>query len=134
MNHAVRVISLACRSSQKMLRIGTDIRDDLIQLHQMSQSCKPLEISRSICKTWIIFTDGAYEPAATHKATVGGVLVSPSGVLLECFGEYLNEVLVAELLRESSHPIYELEVLPILLAASVWREYKRVTCCILYRQ
>ena len=30
---------------------------------------------------------------------------------------------MTELLRESSHPIYELEVLPILLATSVWRKY-----------
>ena len=132
MNHAVRAISLACRSSEKMLRLGTDLRDALIQLQAMLQSCKPLEIGKSICKTWVIFTDGAFEPSATHRATLGGVLVSPSGVRIECFGEYWNEQLVSELLQDSSHPIYELEVLPILLAASAWREYIKGSPVVFY--
>ena len=123
MNHAVRVLSLACRSNHRTLAIGVELRDALDQVRLMLLSCKPLEISRSLCKTWIIFTDGAYEPSYTNRATVGGVLISPSGTILECFGESLDDVLVSELLTESDHPIYELEILPILLATSVWREY-----------
>ena len=132
MNHAVREISLACRSNEKFLRLGKDLRAALIQLKEMLQSCKPLEIGRSICKTWVIFTDGAFEPSATYKATVGGVLVSPSGVPIECFGEFLDERLVDELLQDSDHPIYELEVLPILLATSAWREYIKGSPVVFY--
>ena len=123
MNHAVRVISLSCHATSKSVSFGTELNNVLEQLRLTLLACKPLEISRSLCKTWIIFTDGAYEPSSVHRATVGGVLVSPSGFLVECFGECLNDVLTSELLAESDHPIYELEVLPVLLATSLWRVY-----------
>jgi hypothetical protein len=123
MNQAVKSISTACRSTEKTVVLNSSLREALASVRDLVLHSKPLEISRSICKTWTVFTDGAFEPGTDHPATVGGVLISPSGVALQCFGEYLNETLVGELLIESKHPIYELEVLPLLLATQAWSHF-----------
>ena len=123
MNHAVRTLSLACHSSKSFLKFEPSMLEALGQLRGMLVSTRPLVISKSLCSTWIIFTDGAYEPDAVHPSTVGGVLISPCGVVTECFGEALAGSLTTELLAESKHPIYELEVLPPLIAAQVWGPY-----------
>ena len=54
---------------------------------------------------------------------MGGILVSPCGVITEYFGEQLMQTLTEDLLHESKHPIYELEVLPPLLALQAWGHY-----------
>ena len=123
MNHAVAALSKACRVNDRHIHIGPDLKEALSHLKHTLEESKPMEISKSLCTTWIVFTDGAYEPSSQRKATIGGVLISPSGAVVECFGECLNENLLAELLTESSHPIYELEVLPVLFATSVWRHF-----------
>ena len=89
-------------------------------MRALLETCKPLEITKSLCRTWIIFTDGAFEPDSSHPATVGGVLICPGGSVMQCFGESLHGTLVDELLSQSQHPIYELEVLPLLLALQTW--------------
>ena len=81
MNHAVKIISINCHSNSKYVACGTELKNALDQLRKTLLSCKPLEISKSLCKTWIVFTDGAFEPTAHHRATLGGVLVSPNGTV-----------------------------------------------------
>ena len=83
----------------------------------------PVQVHRDIKKTWIIFTDGSFEPSSSNPAAVGAVLVSPSGVVSEFFGEWVHKQVVDQLLIFSDHPIYELEILPVLLAATVWGHY-----------
>ena len=39
---------------------------------------------------------------------------------------------MSELLTDSDHPIYELEIMLILLATSVWREYIRGAPVVFY--
>ena len=84
---------------------------------------KPVTITRNLCKTWFVCPDGAYEPGAGILASVGGVLVSPSGSLVQCFGEEVPRSLVDQLHEFSDHPIYEVEVLPVLLALKVWMRF-----------
>ena len=123
MNHSVRTLTLACHSTKSYVKFDPGLTEALEQLRSMLLNTRPLEISKSLCSTWIIFTDGAYEPESATPSTVGGVLISPCGVATECFGEALHENLTKELLAESKHPIYELEVLPPLLAAQIWGRY-----------
>jgi len=49
------------------------------------------------------------------------VLVNPAGLVIECFGLKLPDSLTAEFEQDSKHPIYELEIFPILLALRVWQ-------------
>ena len=70
-----------------------------------------------------VFTDGAYEPGTDVLGSLGGVLVSPQGTLVQCFGEVVPRVLVDQLHKFSDHPIYEVEVLPVLLSLKVWMRF-----------
>ena len=83
----------------------------------------PIRVSRDINSTWIVFTDGSYEPSSEHPAAIGGVLISPHGVLVEFFGECVNQQIVSSPLFDSAHPRYELETLPVLIAASIWKNH-----------
>jgi len=69
------------------------------------------------------FTDGSFEPSSPNPVAVGAVLVSPSGIVSEFFGEWVQKQVVDQLLIFSDHPIYELEILPFFLAATVWGQY-----------
>ena len=69
-----------------------------------------------------MFTDGAYEPDGQIKASIGGVLVNDMGYVAECFGVEIPETLRHELLVDSKHPIYELEILPVLVALRLWQQ------------
>ena len=123
MNHAVRTLSLACHSTTKSLRLAGELREALARLQGLLADSRPLEISKALCNAWVIFTDGAYEPESDHPSTVGGVLISPCGVATSYFGEELSRTLTEKLLVDSQHPIYELEVLPPLLAICAWSQY-----------
>ena len=80
------------------------------------------KVSKSIPQTWIIFTDGAYEPTSDIPASIGGVLVGPAGEIMQYFGEQVNSSLLSDFEAASNHPIYELEVLPVMVATSVWAD------------
>ena len=43
-----------------------------------------------------------------------------NGHPVECFGVIRSDEIMAEFLAESSHPIYELEILPVLVALRLW--------------
>ena len=83
-------------------------------------AARPARITKAINSTWIIFTDGAYEPGSNCVASIGGVLISPQGSVVHYFGERLNDSLVSDFETDSEHPIYELEILPILISVKLW--------------
>jgi glyoxylate carboligase len=99
-----------------LLRTLKDLKDQLATV-------KPVQVHRDINKTSIIFTDGSFEPSSWNPAAVGAVLVSPSRVVTKFFGEWVHKQIVDQLLVASNHPIYELEILPVLLAATRWGPY-----------
>ena len=104
------------------MNLTVELVDVLKVIRARLLSSTPTRIFRSVSKTWIIFTDGAYEPSSSTPASIGGVLVSPSGVLVQFFGEPISSSLLAELQQKSEHPIYELEVLPVVIATVVWAD------------
>ena len=79
----------------------------------------PVFIHRCLSDTWIIFTDGACSPEET-SGSVGGVVVSPKGIVIEYFSEKVPDDVTARLFKESKNPIHELEVLPVLMALQLW--------------
>ncbi|CAE7454259.1 unnamed protein product [Symbiodinium sp. CCMP2456] len=81
------------------------------------QQARPVSISAFALKTAYIFTDGAFEKG---KGTFGGVFVSPEGACLSYFAGEVSKSAMDELLSSSAHPIYELELLPVLIALHVW--------------
>ena len=49
------------------------------------EASKPVEVSKKVFETWILFTDGACE----SQSSVGGVLISPRGQPVAMFGDTL---------------------------------------------
>ena len=47
-------------------------------------------------------------------------MVNPSGHLVSSFGDFLPDNLEEIFYQESKHPIYEVELLPVLVAAMLW--------------
>eukprot|EP00435_Cladocopium_sp_Y103_P039415 s2955_g10.t1 len=123
LNRLVKEVSNKARVRGKSLQFDAEFLDVLQRLMVAIKDSKPVSISKSLCHTWIIFTDGAYEPGSQQPATYGGVLVSPSGTPVEMFGEQVPSTLLDEFLAYSKHPIYEMEVLPVVIACKLWTRY-----------
>jgi hypothetical protein len=64
------------RSCEKNVMVGTELKEALTLVRNLVEQSKPLEINRSLCRTWIT-SDGVFEPEIDHPATVGVVLISP---------------------------------------------------------
>ena len=79
----------------------------------------PVMIHRCLSDTWIVFTDGACSPEE-GTGSVGGVLVSPTGIAVEYFSEKVPRNITDRLFEDSKNPIHELEVLPVLMAMQLW--------------
>ena len=119
---AVSVISKFSRSSSNMVKVHGTLRDALVILRAELAKDEPVLVHEAISKTWMVFTDGAYEPDGTVKASIGGVLVDENGLVVECFGLEIDDSLREEFLAKSQHPIYELEIFPVLVALRTWKK------------
>ena len=126
LNAAVRVISKHARLKYKMINKNHDLVKAMSFLLEELTIAKPVRISTTHCNTFYIFTDGAYEPGSETPGTIGGLLVDETGRSLEYFGLALPPSLLEQFLSFSDHPIYELELLPVLVAIKIWakRLYK----------
>ena len=119
-NRAVSCVSRFARVQKSAINLDPEPRDNLSFLCEAVENYKPLCISRCLSKTCLVFTDGAYEPSSNHPATVGGVLIHPCGSIVACFGEALCEALTNQFVAESRHPIYKLELFPVLISLVLW--------------
>ena len=122
MNVALRTLNRYAHSQSRTIAVSGELKDTLTAIKGRLLSAVPAKVSKSISQTWIIFTDGAYEPTSAISASIGGVLVDPGGTVVQFFGEQVNSSLLADFESASNHPIYELEVLPVLVATAVWAD------------
>jgi hypothetical protein len=123
LNAATRTISWFSRKPFPKVNLEAELRQALQNLKQHLAESKRVSICRDLNETWIIFTDGAYEPTHNHPASIGGVLLNPAGQVVSCFGTYLPGTLLDQFLLESKHPIYELEILPLVVAVKIWAKF-----------
>ena len=82
----------------------------------------PIEIPR-VLDTWFVFTDGACEGLDSKSGSIGGVLVDPAGNLVKYFSSEVPSSFMTKLCEASANPIYELELLPVLVAYLCWRPH-----------
>ena len=118
-NRLVARLSQMSTQKHKVL-VGDELAETLELLEHHLEHARPIPITKSICRTWFIYTDGAYEPGNELPGSIGGVLVDPQGNPVEMFGEYLPEDFMNSFLEYSDHPIYELEILPLVVALHLW--------------
>ena len=94
---------------------------------------EPASVSGCVGQTWFLFSDGAYELHNAHAATIGAVLVDPCGRVCSFFGEALDDECRDIFTKSSCHPIYELEILPVVVAVECWKDFisgKQLVCYI----
>ena len=101
MNQLVKNISIESLQKKKVINFTCEFLQTLTDLKHAIGSSKPVAISKTLCTTWYVFTDGAYEPESDVPASVGAVLISPTGTPVQCFGEMVPRTLVNELLPGS---------------------------------
>ena len=118
-NAAIKNLSRFCLEKGGRSRLDDSIRSSLALLKDRVLNAPPTKIGRALTTTWIIFTDGACNPEE-HTGSVGGLLISPSGICTLYFSEVVPGDFLEELFKLSKNPIHELEVLPVLLACSLW--------------
>ena len=112
--------SLRCAKSSTLTSLElTCFRD----LQERVLSAPRIEIPRTVLDTWIVFTDGACEGAGDKVGSIGGVLINPYGYLVEYFSSKVPTVFMLKLCETSANPIYELELLPVLVSYLCWRKH-----------
>lgn len=123
LNQAVQVLSSFARLPSKHVSVEGILREALLAIHAYLESARPAPIQKSLSCTWYIFTNGAFGPGGKLPASLGGVLVDPQGRVVELFGEVVPSSCLDVFTGESQHPIYELEIFPVYLAARLWVDY-----------
>ena len=93
-----------------------EVKDTLTRLLQRVMDGKPVQITRQVLEAWTCFTDGACE----NECSIGAVLVNPSGRPVCAFGSVVPQQFSEHLFRDSKHPIYEVELLPLLVVLALW--------------
>ena len=115
------------------LKIRKRTADALNRFVVFLEHADPRRIHLSTDEVWHVYTDACYEPTATSwKCGLGGVLVGPNGVKAAFFSWSLDDdymgILGAEIKKTI---IFEAELLALVLAFSVWRDYvtaKSIIC------
>ena len=75
--------------------------------------------------------DGACE-GEKRLGSVGGVLVGLNGRPISFFSEQVPQSIMKLLLNDSLNPIFELELLPVLLAYKLWGQWCRSSQAVFY--
>ena len=122
LNAAVPVVSRHARMKAKSINKTDQLTKAVGFLIEELTRAKPVQLSTSHCNTYFIFTDGAFEPTSDTPGTIGGLLVDEWGRSLEFFGLAVPSELMQQFLEFSEHPIYELELLPVLVAIKLWAQ------------
>ena len=112
-----------CRGQHFESRRAGPLKDAFVIFQEELARDEPVTINCATTKTWTIYADGAFEPDGEIRASVGAVLVSPDGLVVERFGLKLPDSLTSEFEKDSKHPICELEIFPILPALRVWQRH-----------
>ena len=120
--NAMRNLSKRAQSHDHNSLLCEDLRNALSVLLNHLETAPPLTIRLTSGRNLYVFTDGSCEPDADIRAGVGGLIVDGAGVPLRFFSDYLSDPDLQVLLRESSHPIYAVELFAVMIALSAWED------------
>ena len=112
--------------------VDQDFRDHSALLAKCLEGSRPVQINAEAGQTWTLFTDGAFEPDQAQPGSVGAVLVDPEGRPCHAWGSPVPEHLLSIFMQESSRPIYELEILPVVAALWQWRHLLKNSQLVIY--
>ena len=122
-NQPMRVLSKLASSKRYSLKLTDHDVINLTFLKDRVLTAPPVRISRVSMNTVLIFTDGSCEGEDSSTGGVGGILINEWGVAISCFSEVVPSYIVEAFTEHSSHPIFELEILPVLCSVLAWSSY-----------
>ena len=129
---ALRVISRIASSGRQKEGLSGFEMNAIAFLKERVLGAPPTQIQSTNLSTWLIFTDGACEGEDQKVGSIGAVLVSPDGQVCNYMSEQVPETWMKYFLESSSHPIFELELLPVLCAMHTWKALIGHCQCVFY--
>ena len=124
-HQALRTISGIASSGRDKGNLTILERQALTFLRDRVLQAPPTRVLKTSLESWIVFSDGACEGDGPKTGTIGAVLVDPLGKVVKYFSETVPRVWMDAFLEDSAHPIFELEVLPVLCSLLVWSLFLR---------
>ena len=118
-NSAVKKLGDLAFTGRRTVRLSEQDKSSLLFLRDRVSNAPPLCIEKSSLETWIVFVDGVCEGSDKLVGSIGGVLMSPTGRLIHHFSSVASDSFM-EACEYSLNPIYELELLPMLVSILVW--------------
>ncbi|CAE6932646.1 unnamed protein product [Symbiodinium natans] len=115
--HAVSTLNKRAKASEGCLSLDPDLKDALAYLKDKALCAPPLKLTADFRRTFYIFTDGSLEDS---YAGLGGILYDSLGSPLAFFSGTVPEDVLSALRKQSSHPIYEVELLAVWVAMTLW--------------
>ena len=99
--------------------LDAELKSSLMFLHKRIETGPPLQLTAETERTWIIFTDGAFD-GETQKGSVGGILLDHLGTPVRYFSEHIPLLVIRKFLQLSDNPIYLIEILACYVALFLW--------------
>ncbi|CAE7258543.1 dnajb6-b [Symbiodinium sp. CCMP2592] len=130
-NSAIRTVDRAARAGLTSKRLPEDVRKSLVVIRERLRVAEPVTIATKNHHSWLIFTDGACE-GEKKLGSIGGVIVGLSGHPISFFSEQVPQDIMKILLSNSQNPIFELELLPVLVAYRLWGQWCRFSQAVFY--
>ncbi|CAE7826193.1 kanC [Symbiodinium sp. CCMP2592] len=130
-NSAIRTVDRAARAGLTSKRLPEDVRKSLVVIRERLRVAEPVTIATKNHHSWLIFTDGACE-GEKKLGSIGGVIVGLSGHPISFFSEQVPLDIMKILLSNSQNPIFELELLPVLVAYRLWGQWCRFSQAVFY--
>lgn len=118
-NAAVKKLGDLAFLGRKTVQLNQKDKSSLLFLRDRVLNAPPVCIESSSLDTWVVFVDGACEGQNVLTGSIGGVLMAPSGRIVHHFSSRASEPFM-KACDYSLNPIYELELLPMLVAVLVW--------------
>jgi ribonuclease HI len=117
---SLKIISGLASVGRKRETLGSKEIGALQFLKDRVLTAAPTKVMSANLQTWYVFSDGACEGETEKIGSVGAVLINSDGLAVSFFSEKVPETWMSQFLQESKHPVFELELLPIVAALYVW--------------
>jgi ribonuclease HI len=119
---SLKVISSLASVGRKRETLGAKEIGALQFLKDRVLTASPTKVMSANLQTWYVFSDGACEGETEKIGSVGAVLINSDGQAISFFSEKVPDVWMSQFMQESKHPVFELELLPIVVALCVWEK------------
>ena len=130
--HSLKVLGELSLRQQRFVSLNESEMSAINFLLSRVKSAEAIRITTTLLDNYLIFTDGACEGDTEKTGSVGGVLVGPNGQVLEHFSSRVPSSYMDSLLEASDNPIYELELLPVHIALSLWSHRLQSSHVVMY--